>query len=114
MAETIDDRVRAMCIEARKAARRVAPKSREVKDAALNFAFKTPTLRSVALRAPYMHNASVATLADVVRHYEKGGIDRPSRSPMMLPVQLTDQERLDLVAFMETLTGAGEGARPNR
>jgi cytochrome c peroxidase len=80
-------------------------RGREVKDESLNYAFKTPTLRSVALRAPYMHNASVATLADVVRHYEKGGIDRPSRSPMMAPIQLTDQEGLDLVAFMETLTG---------
>jgi cytochrome c peroxidase len=80
-------------------------RGREVKDATLSFAFKTPTLRSVALRAPYMHNASVATLADVVRHYEKGGIDRPSRSPMLLPMQLTEPERLDLVAFMETLTG---------
>jgi cytochrome c peroxidase len=52
-----------------------------------------------------MHNASIATLADVVRHYEGGGIDRPSRSPMLVPVQLTETERLDLVAFMETLTG---------
>jgi len=78
-------------------------RGREVKDAALNFAFKTPTLRTVALRAPYMHNASSANLMDVVRHYEKGGINRPSRSPLMLPIQLTDRERLDLVAFMETL-----------
>ena len=62
-------------------------------------------MRAVAQRAPYMHNASIATLADVVRHYEKGGIDRPSRSHMMLQLKLTDQERLDLVAFMETLTG---------
>jgi cytochrome c peroxidase len=87
-------------------------RGREVKDAALNFAFKTPTLRSVALRAPYMHNASIATLIDVVRHYEKGGIDRPSRSPMLLPIQLTDAERLDLVAFMEILTG--QDAQPRR
>jgi cytochrome c peroxidase len=87
-------------------------RGREVKDAALNFAFKTPTLRSVALRAPYMHNASIATLIDVVRHYEKGGIDRPSRSPMLIPIQLTDVERLDLVAFMETLSG--RDAQPNR
>lgn len=89
-------------------------RGREIKDPALNFAFKTPTLRSVALRAPYMHNASLATLTDVVRHYEKGGIDRPSRSPMLVPIELTDQERLDLVAFMETLTGDGEGLRKNR
>jgi cytochrome c peroxidase len=52
-----------------------------------------------------MHNASVATLADVVKLYEKGGIERPSRSPMLFPTGLTDQDRLDLVAFMETLTG---------
>ncbi len=89
-------------------------RGREVKDAALNFAFKTPTLRSVALRAPYMHNASVATLIDVVRHYEKGGIDRPSRSPMLVPIQLTETERTDLVAFMETLTGQSQNARPSR
>jgi cytochrome c peroxidase len=68
----------------------------------------------VALRAPYMHNASIATLADVVLHYEKGGIDRPSRSPRLLPIQLTERERVDLVAFMATLTGDGEGPRPSR
>jgi cytochrome c peroxidase len=89
-------------------------RGRDAKDPALDYAFKTPTLRSVALRAPYMHDASVATLADVVRHYEKGGIDRPSRSPMLAPIQLTDTERLDLVALMETLTGEGEGPRPGR
>jgi cytochrome c peroxidase len=89
-------------------------RGREVKNEALNFAFKTPTLRSVALRAPYMHNASIATLNDVVRHYEKGGIARPSRSPVILPIQLTDQERLDLVAFMETLTGNDDSARSAR
>ena len=70
----------------------------------MQFAFKTPTLRSVALRPPYMHNASQATLHDVMKHYEKGGIDRASRSPLMMPIELTDQERHDLVAFMETLT----------
>jgi cytochrome c peroxidase len=89
-------------------------RGRDTKDPALNFAFKTPTLRSVALRAPYMHNASIATLADVVRHYEKGGVDRPTRSSMLVPIQLTDAERLDLVAFMETLTGEGDGPRPSR
>ena len=73
------------------------------KEEALNFAFKTPTLRSVALRPPYMHNASLANLDDVVKHYQKGGIDRPSRSPTMRPIELSEQERRDLVAFMETL-----------
>jgi cytochrome c peroxidase len=73
-------------------------------DEMMQFAFKTPTLRSVALRPPYMHNASQATLLDVMKHYEKGGIERPSRSPLMMPIALTDQERDDLVAFMQTLT----------
>jgi cytochrome c peroxidase len=39
-----------------------------------------------------------------MKHYEKGGIERPSRSPLMVPIQLTDQERQDLIDFMETLT----------
>ncbi len=52
-----------------------------------------------------MNNGSVATLDDVVKFYEKGGIARESRSPMLMPFALTDQERGDLVAFMETLTG---------
>jgi cytochrome c peroxidase len=72
-------------------------------DPQMQFAFKTPTLRSVAQRPPYMNNGSAATLEDVVRHYEKGGIERPSRSPLLQPISLTDQERGDLVAFMETL-----------
>jgi cytochrome c peroxidase len=80
-------------------------RGREVKDDHLKYAFKTPTLRSVALRAPYMNNASLASLDDVVRFYEKGGIARESRSPMLMPFALTDQERGDLVAFMESLTG---------
>jgi cytochrome c peroxidase len=84
-------------------------RGREVKDEPLmQYAFKTPTLRSVAVRAPYMHNGSAADLYQVVKHYEKGGIDRPSRSPLIKPLALTDQERSDLVAFMETLTGEGE------
>jgi cytochrome c peroxidase len=85
-------------------------RGREVKDdPQMQYAFKTPTLRSVALRAPYMHNASLADLDAVIRHYEKGGLERPSRSPMMMPVQLSDQERGDLVAFLGTLTGNSVG-----
>jgi cytochrome c peroxidase len=78
-------------------------------DPEMRHAFKTPTLRSVALRAPYMHNASSADLTAVMKHYEKGGIDRPSRSPLMMKIELTDQERADLIAFMQTLTGSPEG-----
>jgi cytochrome c peroxidase len=76
----------------------------------MQFAFKTPTLRSVALHPPYMHNGSSADLMEAVRHYEKPGIDRPSRSPLLVQISLTDQQRLDLVAFLQTLSGAAEDA----
>jgi len=89
-------------------------RGKAAKDESLNFAFKTPTLRAVALRAPYMHNASLATLDEVVRHYQKGGVDRPSRSPLLVPILLSDTERHDLVVFMNTLTGDGEGPKLRR
>lgn len=74
----------------------------------LRYAFKTPTLRDVARRAPYMHNGSEATLEDVIELYDKGGIDRPSRSKDVRPLNLTAQDKSDLVAFMQTLTGVQE------
>jgi cytochrome c peroxidase len=67
-------------------------------------AFKTPGLREITRRAPYMHDGSLATLASVVDHYSTGGIDRPSRSDIIKPLGLTAQEEADLVAFMRTLT----------
>ncbi|MEN3349830.1 MAG: cytochrome c peroxidase [Bradyrhizobium sp.] len=72
--------------------------------AKLRFAFKTPTLRDVARRAPYMHDGSVATLDDVIELYNKGGVDRPSRSPDIKPLSLTASEKYDLIAFLQTLT----------
>lgn len=72
----------------------------------LQHAFKTPTLRDVARRGPYMHDGSIATLEDVIELYNKGGINRPSRSPSIAPLQLTKREKADLVAFLNTLTGA--------
>jgi len=70
----------------------------------LRYAFKTPTLRDVALRAPYMHDGSVATLEEVLELYNKGGIDRPSRAEAIKPLGLTHQEKEDLIAFLNTLT----------
>jgi len=85
-------------------------RGRELKDdPMMRYAFKTPTLRSVALRPPYMHNSSQASLYDVVKHYEKQPIERPSRAPLFVPVELSEPERVDLVAFMQTLTGVREG-----
>jgi cytochrome c peroxidase len=83
-------------------------------DPLMQFAFKTPTLRDVAPRPPYMHNGAQATLEDAVKHYERGGIARPSRSPLMQIIRLSVQERRDLVAFMESLSGAADaGAAKN-
>jgi cytochrome c peroxidase len=88
-------------------------RGRDVKDdGMMKHAFKTPSLRSVALRPPYMHNGMAANLYEVVKHYETGGIDRPSRSPAMMRLDLTERDRLDLVAFMQTLTGMPEGDTP--
>jgi cytochrome c peroxidase len=69
------------------------------------WAYKTPTLRNVALTAPYMHDGSLATLEDVVAFYNKGGIDNEDKSPLLVPLQLDAEEQAALVAFLKTLTG---------
>jgi cytochrome c peroxidase len=69
-------------------------------------AFKTPTVRDVERTAPYMHDGSLATLEDVVEHYNKGGNPNPSLDKeMKKPLNLTTQEKADVVAFMKALTG---------
>ena len=70
----------------------------------LRYAFKTPTLRNVALRAPYMHDGSVATLEATIDLYDRGGVKRPSQSELIKPLHLTTQEKAELVAFLKTLT----------
>lgn len=75
------------------------------KVAAMKGAFKTPTLRDVALSAPYYHDGSAATLREVVDHYARGGDDRSNVSPDVRPLPLSEQDRQDLVAFMHALTG---------
>ncbi|MGE0623636.1 MAG: cytochrome-c peroxidase [Pseudomonadales bacterium] len=67
--------------------------------------YRTPSLRNVALTAPYMHDGSLRTLKDVVRFYDTGGGDDPDRDPALQPLGLTDEARSDLVAFLESLTG---------
>lgn len=66
--------------------------------------FKTPSLRNVAITAPYMHDGSIATLEDVIRHYESGGKGHVNQNPLVRPFALTDQERADLLAFLNALT----------
>lgn len=71
----------------------------------LQHAFKTPSLRGVADRAPYMHDGSRATLEDVVDLYDRGGIERPSRADEIRPLHLSAAEKADLIAFLKTLSG---------
>ena len=71
----------------------------------LRYAFKVPTLRDVALRAPFMHDGSIPTLAAVIDHYDGGGIPRPSRSAQIQPLGLTLAEKAELIGFLDTLTG---------
>lgn len=66
--------------------------------------FKTPTLRNVALTAPYMHDGSSKTLEEVIKHYDKGGDKNRYIDAKIFPLHLTQQEKADLVAFMKALT----------
>jgi cytochrome c peroxidase len=68
-------------------------------------AFKTPTLRNIASTGPYMHDGSQKTLLEVVEWYAKGGHPNPNLSDKIQKLDLTQQDKQDLVAFMEALTG---------
>lgn len=68
-------------------------------------AFRTPSLRNVALTAPYFHDGSARTLADVVTFYNEGGKPNLNREWDLNPLALSEGEQRDLVAFLETLTG---------
>jgi len=68
--------------------------------------FKAPTLRSIALTAPYMHDGSIATLGEVLDHYAAGGRahDNPQKDVLMKGFRMTAQNRSDLIAFLDSLT----------
>lgn len=69
-------------------------------------AFKTPGLRDTLRRAPFMHNGSLTDMEQVLYHYVSGGVERPSRSDKMGPLELSEREIGDLLSFLETLTAA--------
>jgi cytochrome c peroxidase len=75
-------------------------------------AFKTPGLRNVALLAPYMHDGSLATLEAVIDYYDRGGNDKKGKSPFVLKIGLTREEKKDLLAFLKTLNGPVAAAAP--
>ncbi len=71
----------------------------------MNHLFKTPTLRNIAGRAPYMHNGSEATLEDVIELYNQGGrVERETLSADIKPLNLDEKEIGDLVEFLKTLS----------
>jgi cytochrome c peroxidase len=77
-------------------------------------AFKTPGLRNLTHRAPFGHGGQFADLDAIVTFYESGGMNRPSRSPLMRPLALTRAEHEDLVDFLKSLTAEKtETALPN-
>jgi cytochrome c peroxidase len=71
--------------------------------------FKTPSLRNVAVTAPYMHDGSLASLDAVVGFYDRGGGPNPHLDRLIRPLRLSSDERRSLVAFLDSLTG-----RPSR
>lgn len=68
--------------------------------------FKTPTLRDVARTAPYMHDGSVTTLAEVVDFYDRGGRPNPNLDREIRPLNLTAEEKQALVAWLGALSGS--------
>lgn len=77
-------------------------------------AFKTPGLRGLVRTAPYMHDGSLATLAEVVEFYRRGGIPNEALSTDLRPIELTDAEAANLVAFLRALSRTGEPAAAGR
>lgn len=69
-----------------------------------NGKFKTPSLRNIELTAPYMHDGRTGTLEDVIEFYNTGGKDHPNKDSRIRPMNWTDQEKKDLLAFLKTLT----------
>ena len=71
--------------------------------------FRAPTLRNVAVTAPYMHDGSVATLDEVIDLYAKGGraATSPLKSARLTGFALDDGEKRDLLAFLDSLTDPG-------
>ena len=92
-----------------------ATKTRHVELQHRNFGeFKVPSLRNVALTAPYMHDGQLATLADVVRHYDQINLERlhADGERILEPLGLSEGERGDLLAFLQTLTAPNASTRP--
>jgi len=69
--------------------------------------FKTPTLRALRYTAPYMHDGSEKTLADVIEYYDRGGNRNPNLDEQMKPLGLSPPEKADLLALLDAFQGEG-------
>jgi cytochrome c peroxidase len=69
--------------------------------------YKTPSLRNIALSAPYMHDGSIATLEAVIAHFSSGGMHYPNQSALVQGFTISPQEKADLLAFFNALTDEG-------
>jgi cytochrome c peroxidase len=72
--------------------------------------YRTPTLRNIALTAPYMHDGSLPSLRDVLLFYNQGGVPNEVLDPLISPLGLSDAEIDDLLTFLQSLTGANVDA----
>ncbi|MDB4088699.1 c-type cytochrome [Flavobacteriales bacterium] len=79
-------------------------KMRATKDSADIAKFKTPSLRNVALSAPYMHDGSIKTLEEVLEHYNTGGKNHVNKDALIKPLNLTEEEKKALISFLKNLT----------
>jgi cytochrome c peroxidase len=87
-----------------------------ISSAKLSGQFLTPSLREVGRTVPYMHDGSLGTLRDVVEFFDRGGNAAPGLDPRVVPLNLTGQDKADLVEFLESLTGDAQwtaDGRPN-
>ena len=75
--------------------------------------FKVPSLRNVAVTAPYMFDGSLATLEEVVNHYNSGGEVHPNKSSLVTSLNLTEDEKMALIAFLSSLTDYKFSNNPN-
>ena len=78
-----------------------------------NGMFRAPTLRNIALTAPYMHDGRFKTLDEVLNHYNSGGFPADNKNPFIRKLDLTPGQKLDLIAFLHTLTDSSIIKRPD-
>lgn len=78
-----------------------------------NGKFKAPSLRNLAFTAPYMHDGQFSTLEEVVEHYNSGGKPSPNKNALIYPLNLTESQKSDLIAFILTLTDTSFNSNPD-